>query len=132
MTPAENYDLLLDKINVFIRKYHYNNLLRGLLFLASGLLSAFIIITLSEYFGNFNTIPRTILFYLFILMNLALLVWLVMPPLLAILRLGKTLSHNEAADIIGKHFTDVNDKLLNTLQLKQQAIENPIPIPTDI
>ncbi|RFZ92559.1 DUF4175 family protein [Mucilaginibacter conchicola] len=125
MTPAENYDLLLEKINVFIRKYHYNNLLRGLLFLASGLFTGYIVITLSEYFGNFNTVPRTILFYLFILLNLALLVWLVVPPMLAMLRLGKTLNHDEAAEIIGKHFSDVNDKLLNTLQLKRQAVEQP-------
>jgi hypothetical protein len=125
MTSAENYDLLLEKINVFIRKYHYNNLLRGLLFLASGLFSGYIVITLSEYFGNFNTVPRTILFYLFILLNLALSMWLVVPPLLAMLRLGKTLNHDEAAEIIGKHFSDVNDKLLNTLQLKRQAVASP-------
>ncbi|MBL4677255.1 MAG: hypothetical protein JKY70_13775 [Mucilaginibacter sp.] len=125
MSSAENYELLLEKINIFIRKYHYNNLLRGLLFLASGLFSGYIVVTLSEYFGNFNTLPRTILFYLFVLLNLSLVVWLVVPPLLAMLRLGKTLGHDEAAEIIGKHFSDVNDKLLNTLQLKRQSIENP-------
>ncbi|TWR28675.1 hypothetical protein FPZ42_05575 [Mucilaginibacter achroorhodeus] len=125
MSQPENYDLLLEKINVFIRKYHYNNLLRGLLFLASGFLIGYVVITLSEYFGNFNTVPRTILFYFFILLNLSLFFWLVIPPLLAMLKLGKTLDHNQAAEIIGKHFTNVNDKLLNTLQLKRQALENP-------
>jgi hypothetical protein len=125
MTPADNYELLIDKINTFIRKYHYNNLLRGLLFLAAGLFSAYVIITLGEYFGNFNTTFRTVLFYFFVLLNVALLAWLVVPPLLARLQLGKTLSHDQAAEIIGKHFSDVNDRLLNTLQLKKQAQENP-------
>lgn len=124
MTSAENYDLLIEKINTFIRKYHYNNLLRGLIFLGAGLFSAYVVITLGEYFGNFNTLLRTILFYFFILLNLGLMVWLVLPPLLARLKLGKTLTHDQAAEIIGRHFNDVHDKLLNTLQLKKQVNEN--------
>ncbi|MBK0380006.1 DUF4175 family protein [Mucilaginibacter segetis] len=124
MTSSENYDLLIAKINTFIRKYHYNNLLRGLLFLGAGLFSAYVVITLSEYFGNFNTLLRSILFYFFIILNLALVAWLVLPPLLARFRLGKTLTHDQAAQIIGKHFNDVNDKLLNTLQLKKQTLGN--------
>ena len=125
MTSAENYDLLIGKINTFIRKYHYNNLLRGLIFVGAGIFSAYIFITLAEYFGNFNTTFRTILFYFFILLNLGLIACLVIPPLMARLKLGKTLTHDQAAEIIGRHFHDVNDKLLNTLQLKKQSIDDP-------
>jgi hypothetical protein len=35
--------------------------------------------------------------------------------------LGKVISHEQAASIIGEHFTNVKDKLLNILQLKQQS-----------
>jgi len=125
MNAAENYALLTGKINTFIRKYYLNKLLRGLIFLGAGLFSAYVVITLSEYFGNFNPFFRTLLFYIFIVLNLALIAWLVMPPLLAWLKLGKTLTHDEAAEIIGKHFSNVNDKLLNTLQLKKQADIDP-------
>ena len=38
--------------------------------------------------------------------------------------MGKTITHDQAAEIIGKHFTDVSDKLLNTLQLKKLADAN--------
>ncbi len=124
MNATENYELLISKINTFIRKYYLNNLLRGLIFLGAGLFSAYVVITLSEYFGNFNTAFRTILFYAFILLNLGLIVWLVIPSLFAWLKLSKNLTHDEAAEIIGKHFSSVNDKLLNTLQLKKQAIDD--------
>jgi hypothetical protein len=124
MNSTENYELLISKINTFIRKYYLNNLLRGLIFLGAGLFSAYVVITLSEYFGNFNTAFRTILFYAFILLNLGLIVWLVIPSLFAWLKLSKNLTHDEAAEIIGKHFSSVNDKLLNTLQLKKQAIDD--------
>jgi len=103
MNSTENYELLISKINVFIRKYYLNNLLRGLIFLGAGLFSAYVVITLSEYFGNFNTAFRTILFYAFILLNLGLIIWLVIPSLFAWLKLSKNLTHDEAAEIIGKH-----------------------------
>src|SRR3954466_274009 len=121
MNNSENYVLLIDKINIFIKKYYLNKLLRGLIFLGAGLFSAYVVITISEYFGNFNPTSRSILFYSFILLNLGLIGWLVMPPLMAWLKLGNTLTHDQAAEIIGQHFNDVNDKLLNTLQLKKQA-----------
>jgi hypothetical protein len=124
MNSSENYNILIAKINVFIRKYYLNNLVRGLIFLGAGLFSAYVVITISEYLGNFNSFFRGVLFYGFILLNLGLVVWLVIPPLLAWFKLGKTLTHDEAAEIIGKHFNDVNDKLLNTLQLKKLAAED--------
>jgi|GEM_PF-61512 len=124
MNSHGNYELLIDKINTFIKRYYLNSLLRGLIFLGAGLFSAYIVITLTEYFGNFDSLFRSVLFYGFILLNLGLIAWLVVPPLMAWLKLGKTLTHDQAADIIGRHFNDVNDKLLNTLQLKKQSAED--------
>ena len=124
MNSTDNYSLLIDKINIFIRKYYFNNFLRGLIFLGAGLFSAYVVVTVSEYFGNFNTLFRTLIFYVFIFLNLGLIAWLIIPSLLAWLKLGKSLSHDEAAEIIGKHFNDVNDKLLNTLQLKKLSADD--------
>ena len=39
-------------------------------------------------------------------------------------RLGKVISHEQAADIIGRHFPEVSDRLLNILQLKRQTDGN--------
>jgi len=41
-------------------------------------------------------------------------------PLIHLLRMGKLLSHKEAAIIIGDHFPEISDKLLNTLQLHSE------------
>jgi hypothetical protein len=125
MKSTDNYTLLIDKINIFIRKYYFNNLLRGFIFLGAGLFTAYVVFAVSEYFGNFNVLFRTLLFYLFIFLNAALIAWLIIPSLLSWLKLGKSLTHDQAAEIIGKHFNDVNDKLLNTLQLKKLAAEDP-------
>ncbi|OFY17422.1 MAG: hypothetical protein A2X02_00810 [Bacteroidetes bacterium GWF2_29_10] len=39
-------------------------------------------------------------------------------------KIGKCISHNQAAEIIGNHFEEVQDKLINILQLKELANEN--------
>jgi len=124
LRTSENYDLLIGKIDTFIRRYYLNKLLRGLIFLGAGLFSAYVVITLSEYFGNFNTSFRTFFFYFFIFLNLGLIGWLVIPPLMSWFKLGNTITHDQAAEIIGEHFSDVSDKLLNTLQLKKLADTN--------
>jgi hypothetical protein len=126
MSATDNYDHLIHKINLFIRKYYFDSFVRGLIFLGASLFSAYVVIAISEYFGNFNTVFRSLLFYFFILLNIFLVCWLILPPLLALLKIRKTLTHNQAAEIIGKHFNDVNDKLLNTLQLKKLANEDPM------
>jgi len=125
MDSTENYELLIGKINIFIRKYYFNKFLRGLIFLGAGLFSAYVLVTVGEYFGNFNILFRTLLFYIFILINIGLIAWLILPPMLAWLKLGKSITHDQAAEIIGRHFHDVSDKLLNTLQLKKLSAEDP-------
>ncbi|RZL14449.1 MAG: hypothetical protein EOO96_30755, partial [Pedobacter sp.] len=51
--------------------------------------------------------------------------FLIIKPLLAMLKLGKHLSFDEASVIIGNHFSDIKDKLLNTLQLHQLSENRP-------
>ena len=44
---------------------------------------------------------------------------LVLRPLFKLAKLGERLSDDQVAKIIGKHFQDVSDKLLNVIQLKK-------------
>ena len=125
MHTEGNYNLLIEKIDVFIRRYYINKLLRGLIFWGAVLFGGYIVATLSEYVGHFTSFFRSVIFYGFIVLNIIILARLVIPPLMAWLKLGNTITHNQAAEIIGKHFNEIQDKLLNTLQLKTLAEANP-------
>lgn len=114
-----NNDLLV-KLEEFIRKYYKNQLIRGAIFFAGAAISFFLLISLLEYFGHFNTTFRTILFYSFILFNAAILVKFILIPLLKLYKIGKRLDFEKASLIIGSHFSNIKDKLLNTLQLQKQ------------
>ncbi len=121
MATHNNYQLLIEKLDQFIRKYYINQLIRGSLYSIALILVLFLGMALLEYNFYFDTSGRKLLFYSFIgISSLALVGWVFL-PMLRYFRLGSVISHEQAAQIIGNHFTDVKDKLLNILQLRQQA-----------
>ncbi len=116
---ADNYKILIQKLDAFIRKYYKNQIIRGIIYSIAALIVFYLSITLVEYFAYFGTVARTILFYLYLIVSALILIKLILIPLFKIFRIGKLISHRQAADIIGHHFSDVRDRLLNTLQLKE-------------
>ncbi len=112
------YRELIDKLDAFIRKYYKNQIIKGLLFGLGLILIFYLIAAVLEYFGNFSSTARSILFYGLISASAIIAIYYIFIPLGKVLRLGKTISHTEASAIIGKHFESVQDKLLNALQLE--------------
>jgi hypothetical protein len=116
-----NYDQLIKKLDAFIRKYYVNQTIRGALLTSALVLALFLIYALLEHFFYFGTGVRKLMFYSFIgVFSVSMIGW-VFYPLLKLFRLGKVISHEEAARIIGVHFGEVKDKLINILQLRKQA-----------
>jgi len=119
-----NYDILIRKLDFFIRKYYKNLLIKGLLLSLGMVVTFFIAVNILEYFAWFNPIVRTCLFLLFILIISGITGYFIINPLLKLYRIGSIITHQHAAEIIGKHFAEVKDKLLNTLQLKDISLTN--------
>jgi hypothetical protein len=94
-------------------------MIRGAIYSVALIVGTYLLITLLEGFGRFNIAMRTFLFYGFILTAAFVITRFFLIPLFKMFRLGKTISHEQAAKIIGTHFPNVQDKLLNTLQLRQ-------------
>ncbi|MBK8701623.1 MAG: DUF4175 domain-containing protein [Saprospiraceae bacterium] len=117
----QNYGLLIEKLDQFIRKFYLNQLIRGALYCSAVVLLLFLSFNVLEYYLYFGTTGRKILFFGFIAMSVATFGYWVLSPLFHYFNLGKTISHEEAAKIIGNHFSDVKDKLLNILNLKKQS-----------
>lgn len=116
----QHYDLLIQKLDGFIRKYYINRLLRGLLIFCSCLLLYYLLITIGEYYLYFPVWLKVTILAILFFVGLFALARLVIVPLLKMQQFGKRISHDQAAAIIGKHFPEVSDKLLNILQLKRQ------------
>jgi hypothetical protein len=120
-----SYDLLVAKINEFTRKYYLNKFLRGSIYAAGSIFALYLLLFTFVYFTFPGVTTKTILFFSFLLISFAAIsIWMVI-PLLALFKLTKQLSLNDAALLIGDHFFTVKDKLVNTLQLKALAEKQP-------
>ncbi|WP_035676898.1 DUF4175 family protein [Flavobacterium limnosediminis] len=117
----ENKNLIFQKLEAFIKKFYTNELLKGtILFIGLGLV--YLIGTLLvEYFLWLSPSGRTILFWLFITVEIFLLLRFILFPVFKLFKLQKGIDYNEASKIIGNHFSEVSDKLTNFLQLNNQT-----------
>lgn len=120
-----DYQLLIAKLDGFIRKYYKDRLIRGALYATGLLVTVFLAAALLEHLGRFGTAARTALFWSAIAAMGYILGRFIAKPMVSLLRLGPVISHEEAARIIGAHFGEVQDKLLNALQLHALAPSDP-------
>lgn len=120
----DNYAILITKLNRFIRRYYLNQMLRGLIWFVAVSGIFFLLFTVFEYYSWSGRITRAMLFYTYLVLNVFILTVLVAIPLLKLFRIGRIMDEETAARIIGEHFPQVKDKLLNTIQLKKLSEEN--------
>lgn len=120
------FSIIQQKLEEFIKKYYTNELIKGaILFFAIGLL--YLLITLLvEYFLWLNPLGRRVLFWAFVIVELGLFVRFIAFPLAKLFKLQKGIDYEEASKIIGNHFPQVNDKLLNVIQLNQNQRESEL------
>ncbi|CAL2103770.1 conserved protein of unknown function [Tenacibaculum sp. 190130A14a] len=116
------------KLQQFSKKFYLNELIKGsILFVSLGLLYFFFTVFI-EHFLWLQPTYRTLLFWIFIAVELVLLVRFICFPIFKLLGLKNGISQEEASRIIGNHFPEVKDKLLNILQLKQDSNQSDLLI----
>lgn len=120
--------IIYSKLEAFIKKFYTNEIIKGsLLFIGIGLLY-FIFTLLVEHFLWLSTAGRTILFWLFITFEIFLLFRFILFPLFKLFKFKAGINFNDASYIIGNHFPEVSDKLLNFLQLSSQTDQSELLI----
>ncbi len=116
------YNSLIYKIEEFIKKFYLNKIIKGAIWLIGGFFICGLLLIVTEYYGYFNVTIKTTAFYTFIALQLIIFYLFVFKYVLKYLKLSKRLNLETASEIIGQHFPDVKDKLLNTLQLNKQIL----------
>ena len=122
----DNFNVLREKLEEFIRRFYLNELLKGgILFVSAGLL--YFLVTLSlEHFLWLEPTGRQILFWSFVLVEVLLFLKFIVIPLLKLFKISKGIDYAQASRIIGNHFPEVQDKLLNLLQLKKDSRQSDL------
>ena len=93
---VDNFITVKLKLERFIKKYYVNELIRGLiLFAAIGLLY-FLFTLLIEYILWLKPVARTLLFWVFVIVELSLFIKLIISPTFKLLKLKQGLQLNLA------------------------------------
>jgi hypothetical protein len=117
----DSFYLIEQKLEHFIRRYYISALLKGaLLFFAIGLLYVFLILSIEHFFW-LNSFGRRLLFAGGIGVEALLFYGFILIPLAKYFKLQNGINLEAASKIVGDHFPEVKDKLLNVLQLNQQS-----------
>ncbi len=119
-------EAIISQLNQYKQKYYTNLLIKGLLVSGALVISTYLLFNTLEYFGRFNSVIRATLFFTFVVLGVLSLVYWVIIPVLQLLKIGKQISNEEAAQQIGRYFPDIDDKLLNTLQLRKLQTNNAL------
>lgn len=117
---------ILQALDAFIRKYYKNILVRGVLYAIGIVVTIFLAAVLLEHFGWLSRLGRGLLFWGGLAAIVAVLAWFVVRPLLKMCGHGRRIGREEAARIVGKHFPEVSDKLLNLLQLMEESSDTDL------
>jgi hypothetical protein len=114
-------NLLMGHLREFRRKYYFNQIIRGsigLLLITSSIL--FLSIA-GEGLLGFSSSVRTGMIVVLGIVFLAVAGWGVIWPWSKMMNLSRPLSDMQIAELIRKHFPNVDDKLMNLLELRQRA-----------
>ena len=68
----------------------------------------------------------------YISLNLIVLAKYIVYPLFQLLRISKTIDYKDAVRIIGSHFPEIDDKIINILQLNELSDSENEPIDAEI
>ena len=80
MSQINSYQLLLNKLDAFIRKYYLNQIIRGSLFSLALIGGLFLLFSLAEYYFFFPPNVRKVFFYSFLAASITGLTrWVVLP-----------------------------------------------------
>ena len=112
---------LIEKIEGFTRKYYLNRLIQGVLVGAVLWIVFYLLINGLEYFSWFPPKGRFVLLLFLLAGSAFVLVYYFFIPLINLIRFRKKMSVEQASVMIGKFFPEIKDKLLNTIQLSNQA-----------
>jgi len=128
---SERFNILVNKLNSFKLKYYSYKLLKGVVISLFFILIIYTAFSVTEYFVYLSSDVRKIVFFGFIIFSGLLLVQFIGIPLLKMLHILKPIDLKTTTKIIQKHFTGIEDRLLNIIELndlKQNQYSNELII----
>ena len=120
----DDYSLLKNKLQKFISSYYQQRWIKGSLQLLLAFICIYLITTTLEYNLYLSPAIRKFIFFFLLFSFFTLLYFWILQPLIQYYQHRSRLNDKQAAQIIGHHFPEVKDKLLNVLYLGEMNERN--------
>ncbi len=114
---SENFKILVNKLNSFKLRYYSFELLKGAMVSLFFILIVYTTFSVIEYFVYLSSDIRKIVFFGFLIFSGFLLIQFIGIPLLKMIHLLKSIDLKTTTKIIQKHFSTIEDRLLNIIEL---------------
>ncbi len=122
----ESSNFIYQKLELFIKKFYTNELIRGIIFFIGLGLLYFLFTLFIEYFLWLKPMGRTFLFWIFVGVEVFLFLRFILFPIFQLFKFKKGIDYKEASSIIGNHFPEVRDRLTNFLQLSNDKNQSEL------
>jgi len=117
----ERYKQFVDKLNAYIRKYYFYQLIRGLFLFVLLILAYFSAITSLEYFSYFDPRVKFILLVITVFFFLVVFFFFVFKPVFKLFGGGKRLTYFDVSAKLANSFPEIKDKLINIVELEKES-----------
>ncbi len=107
------------KLEIFIKKYYLNQVIRGFLLFSILSLVFFLLLAFGEFLGHFSILVRTILFFTSLTILVLFLILWVLKPFLSYFKINSSINNYQANEILQQHFSELKDQLKNILELEK-------------
>lgn len=114
----KNYKQFVDKLNLYIRKFYYYQLVRGLMLFLLLFVVYYIFISALEYFNYFDPYVKFLIAVVTLLFTLFIFVYFLLIPAIKLLGFGKRLNYYDVSKQLSYSFPEINDKLINVIELE--------------
>jgi len=116
-----NYKQFVNKLDSYIRKFYFYQLIRGIILFILVLISYFSCISTLEYFNYFDPKVKLIIVLITIVIVFFISVYFLFIPLIKLLGIGKRLTYSHVSSLLNRSFPGIKDKLINIVELANDS-----------
>lgn len=117
------YLLIISRLEIFIRKFYLNQIIKGAIWFITILFALFLITSVTAYVAWLSVFSRSLIFYFSLILLFTTFWQFIGRPLLSYFKIRKRIDHKTASRLIGEYFPEIKDKLLNTIELHEIGIQ---------
>ncbi len=116
----ESYKQFVDKLNTYIRKFYFYQVVRGILLFILLSVLYFSFISLLEYSNYFDPGLKLIILIFTLFFIFFICCFFIFLPLVKLVGLGKRLTYIDISSHLSSSFPEIGDKLINIIELNSE------------